>query len=660
MSSAAPPPPPAPSDWAAPPQRGAERRVWIGLGGAVALLVGLVAVAVGVLAGAQAYVRAEGFYVKGLLEAAHHVRRAAETGDPAEVAAARRALRRPQAYGALRRAMSGPERDAGAARARLVEIGHSPGEARSMVGLFPVVRRLPALAPSLDAWVRADRLTARLATLADRTGRATSAGGAGTAGALALADEAARTAARAGALGVAFSDTLAAGTRTVRWGLVGVALGLGLVIVALGGGAVVRALRRVQAADGRYRHIVQHGTDIVTVLDPAGTVLYESPSIQAALGFLPEDRVGRSAFDFVHPGDREAIGAHFASALGRGGVAEPGRFRFARADGGWATLEAVAVSHLDDPAVRAVVVNSRDVSDRVRAEAEHAARVEAEAAQRAAEATAALAAEAQARAEEAQAAAEDARARAEELLRLKASFLSNMSHELRTPLTAILGFAEILAEDAAPPDQEFALAIYRGGLRLRDSLESVLDHAQLEAGRVEITAERVDVVARVAAAVDRLRPLADERGLALLAPTDPAVWTPVDVGALDRVVAHLVGNALKFTDAGCVSVSVRRVGTAEVEVAVADTGVGMTPAELGRVFNAFEQASEGDDRRYEGAGLGLSITRQLVTLMGGAVGAESVPGGGSTFRVRLPAAPQRTSDRARPAPRLRVEHAQAA
>ena len=645
--------PATPADWATPPGEHVERRVWAGLLAFAVVLVASVTVAVAVLAGAQAYVRAEGFYVKGQLLAAHHVGRFAETGDRDDLERARRALRAPEAYWAFRISMDQPSPDVARARRLLGGVGHAPAEARGMIRLYPVFRRVPALAPSLDAWVTADGSTDRLRALVDRADRLAAAGGVRPSEARALADEATARATEASGLGAAFSDTLSEGTRAVGWGLVLAALGLGLGLVAVVGVPAVRVLRRLRAADGRYRQIVRHGTDIVTVLTPGGRILYESLSTEGTLGFEPESLVGRDALSLVHPDDLPEVQAHFAACLAGGGAQDPVRFRFARADGTWATLEGAAVNHLGDPSIRAVVASSRDVSDRVRAEAAQRARVEAEAARRTAEAEAAeatrRAAEATAaEAARAQAKAEEAQARAEELLRLKTSFLHNMSHELRTPLTAILGFAEVLAAEAAPPDRPLAEAIRRGGLRLQGTLDAVLEHARLEAGGVEVSAERVDVVACVAEAVARLRPVADEKGVALLAPAGPPVWTSTDVGALDRVVGHLVGNALKFTDDGAVTVTVGRRGGG-VEVAVRDTGVGMSPCELARAFRAFEQASEGQARRHEGSGLGLAITERLVALVGGRVRVESEPGAGSVFRVWLPAEPQRAGDPVRDA-----------
>ena len=231
----------------------------------------------------------------------------------------------------------------------------------------------------------------------------------------------------------------------------------------------------------------------------------------------------------------------------------------------------------------------------------------------------------------------EARQRADEMLRLKDAFLSNMSHELRTPLTAILGFAEVLAGEAADDQREFADAIVRGGRRLQDTLNAVLDLAQIQAGAVAMTIEPVDVAAEAAEALALLRPVAEAAGLALALDARPAAAL-ADRAALHRVLHNLVGNALKFTPAGAVTVSVEADGPS-VRLAVTDTGIGIAPDFLPRLFDEFTQASEGHARTHEGNGLGLSITRTLVDLMGGEIRVESTEGAGTCVTVTLAAAP---------------------
>ena len=232
---------------------------------------------------------------------------------------------------------------------------------------------------------------------------------------------------------------------------------------------------------------------------------------------------------------------------------------------------------------------------------------------------------------------ESARAVAEERARLKSAFLASMSHEIRTPLTAIIGFAELLAEDVPDEQREMAEAIAGGGRRLLATLNSVLDLARLDAGRQSLTLRPLDVADALRRGTDLLRPLAERRGLTLTYDGPASLVVPADEGALDRVLVNLLGNALKFTDHGGVAVTLAPTDDALV-LTVADTGIGMEAAFLPHVFSEFRQESEGVRRSHEGSGLGLAITRRLVELMNGTITVTSERGAGTTFTVRLPLA----------------------
>jgi|GEM_PF-5550455 len=232
---------------------------------------------------------------------------------------------------------------------------------------------------------------------------------------------------------------------------------------------------------------------------------------------------------------------------------------------------------------------------------------------------------------------ESARAVAEESARLKSAFLASMSHEIRTPLTAVIGFAELLAEEVPDAQREMAEAIAGGGRRLLATLNSVLDLARLDAGRQSLALRPLDVADALRRGTDLLRPLAERRGLALTYEGPASFVVPADEGALDRVLVNLLGNALKFTEHGGVTVTLAPTDDALV-LAVADTGIGMDAAFLPHVFSEFRQESEGERRSHEGSGLGLAITRRLVELMNGTITVTSERGAGTTFTVRLPLA----------------------
>lgn len=244
--------------------------------------------------------------------------------------------------------------------------------------------------------------------------------------------------------------------------------------------------------------------------------------------------------------------------------------------------------------------------------------------------------------ERAQAAAERDRARAEAASAAKDALLANMSHEFRTPLTAILGFADLLEDEADAEQRAGLAAIGRGAHRLMGTLDGVLELAWLESRAAELDPVSRDVVAPVAAAVGTMRRFAAERGLSLDFDPPAEVFARIDPGALQHIVELLTDNAIRFTDAGGVVVMVRATDdTADggsVVVEVVDTGLGMSPAFLGMACDPFVQASQGDARTHEGAGVGLAVARRLTDLMGGALAIESTLGQGTTARVTLPLA----------------------
>ncbi|WP_412069971.1 hybrid sensor histidine kinase/response regulator [Rubrivirga sp. IMCC43871] len=230
-----------------------------------------------------------------------------------------------------------------------------------------------------------------------------------------------------------------------------------------------------------------------------------------------------------------------------------------------------------------------------------------------------------------------AKERAEDLLRLKTSLLNNMSHELRTPLTAILGFSEIIAEEASGDTREYADVVRRSSQRLFDTVTSVLGLAQLEGGTAAIERRAVPAVSFVHEAIKPLRSLAENRGLTLRVeadvPADLAIET--DSACLGRVLTNLVGNAIKFTEDGGVTVTLE-ADEHTVALHVADTGVGISPEFVPRLFEEFQQESTGLDRTFEGSGLGLAITKRLLDQIGGAIWLESEKGRGTVFTVTLP------------------------
>jgi GAF domain-containing protein/ActR/RegA family two-component response regulator len=235
--------------------------------------------------------------------------------------------------------------------------------------------------------------------------------------------------------------------------------------------------------------------------------------------------------------------------------------------------------------------------------------------------------------------------------RAKSEFLANMSHELRTPLNAVIGFAQMLAMKSfgplTPKQTRYVTNIQNGGVHLLNLVNDILDLAKVEAGRLELRRERVSLGDIVAQAMEVVRPAAEGKGLALAAELaqdlPPLHADPI---RLRQVLVNLLSNSVKFTEAcGRVTVHTAAEGTC-VEMRVADTGIGVAPEDLPRLFRKFEQLHSGLAKPHQGTGLGLALTKHLVELHGGTIGVASPGRGrGTTFTVRLPAGPGRDRPR---------------
>jgi len=367
-----------------------------------------------------------------------------------------------------------------------------------------------------------------------------------------------------------------------------------------------RAEEKVRKSEARFRSLISNATDIITILDASGVIQYESPPIERILGYHREELQGSNAFDLVHPDDRPATWAAFERALADPTLVPTVEFRFRHSDGSWRWLEATGTNLLTDPNVAGFVVNSRDITERKRANEE--LRVALEAAQAANQA--------------------------------KGLFLDMMSHELRTPLQAVLGYSEFLLEGSegllTVEQREDIGYIHQAGGRMIALINQMLDLSRMEAGRLELAVEPVDLVQVIEQVRQDVAPQSAAKRLALR--IDLPSSLPFVIGDAERlrqVLLNLVGNAVKFTDEGCVCVTA--VSTAGgVDVIVSDTGIGIPADAVPFIFDEFHQVDGGLTRPHGGAGLGLAIARKLTEQMGGSISVSSDLGSGSTITLHLP------------------------
>jgi signal transduction histidine kinase len=302
-------------------------------------------------------------------------------------------------------------------------------------------------------------------------------------------------------------------------------------------------------------------------------------------------------------------------------------YRLRRKDTGesWYGSFNFAPLHDADGRVTACVATARDVTERRRAEAElarHRHHLEELVRHRTAE-------------------LEEARTAAEGAARAKATFLANMSHEIRTPLNAVLGMAQLGLRDSGESRTQLAFTrILAAGKLLLNVVNDVLDLSKLDAAKLELETVAFAPAQPIEETVAMLASTAEFKGLALEREVERALPVAVrgDPARIQQVLVNLLSNAIKFTAQGTVAIGLAVEG-GSLCYRVRDTGIGIAAADLGRLFDPFEQADGGTARRFGGTGLGLPISRRLAQLMGGELEVASTPGHGSTFTLRLPLVP---------------------
>ena len=356
--------------------------------------------------------------------------------------------------------------------------------------------------------------------------------------------------------------------------------------------------------------LFEQSLDLMAIASVDGYFTQVSPSWTRVLGWSESELLGRPYTDFVHPDDLgPTVNEQERLEGGKDVLFFENRYR--SRDGTYRWLAWKAHTSFERQAVFAV---ARDITEAKEAEEELR------------------------RAKEAAEAASHA----------KSAFLASMSHELRTPLNAILGFTKILlrpeVREVGTVERDYLRRVHSSGLHLLGLVNQVLDFNRVEAGRVLLDAEPVDVGGAAQEVLTQLEALAKDKGLELRLHV-PAELAPIrtDRGHLQQVLINLVGNALKFTDTGSVEVHIETdpQTSAPLRIAVSDTGVGIPEDQLVRVFEPFVQLDSTLARRHGGTGLGLAIVRHLCEALGFEVKATSVLGKGSSFIVELYTGPAR-------------------
>ena len=366
------------------------------------------------------------------------------------------------------------------------------------------------------------------------------------------------------------------------------------------------------ASEDKLRLILESSGDGLIGLDAHGAVTFTNPAAEAMLGYAAGELIGRDLHTAIHqsPADATPAPAQLCPILEALRTGRPARVEndcFRRADG---TELAVAFSThpmLRDAAIVGAVVVFSDATLRRQAE--------------------------QAR--------EQARAEAERLARIKSEFLANMSHEIRTPLNGVLGMAQVgyRASHADPTLHETFARILESGRLLLGVVNDILDFSRIEAGKLRIESVPIAPGAIADEVAATFQEPARAKGIALQVVKSPQLPATClsDPVRLAQILQNLLGNGIKFTHQGAVTLSVSHTGE-RLLFTVDDTGIGMTEDQLTRLFTPFEQADTSTVRNFGGTGLGLAITRRLVELMSGEIQVTSRPGQGTRFQVWLPGA----------------------
>jgi cell cycle sensor histidine kinase DivJ len=364
------------------------------------------------------------------------------------------------------------------------------------------------------------------------------------------------------------------------------------------------------AAEGAamYRFLADNAMDLITRHSADGRIRFASPASNALLGRIPDEMLGLALPSLVHPEDLRPLQSALieSSYFGRAGEAEV-RLRHRDGHWVWAEIRCRPAAHgMGEPAD--IVAVTRDITERKKHERELV----------------------------------EARDQAMAASRAKSRFLANMSHELRTPLNAIIGFSEVMSREMfgplGPRYQEYSRLVHESGSHLLELINSVLDMSKIEAGKFELAQDVFDLSETAASAVRFVR-LAAERARVTLK-TEIASEAHIiyaDRRAIKQVLVNLLSNGVKYTPAGGeVKVSARVLPQRGIEIIVADTGTGISKADLDRLGRPFEQVENAETRAKEGTGLGLALVKSLTAMHGGEAVLSSVLGEGTIVHVRLP------------------------
>ena len=368
--------------------------------------------------------------------------------------------------------------------------------------------------------------------------------------------------------------------------------------------------QKLHDSEELYRLLSSNTRDMIALyrIDESATRTFISPSVKDILGYTSEELVGSSPYDNIHPDDETHVKETLQSVVFTGNSATL-EYRMRRKDGTYVWLESNAHPFYDDNGnMTGFQSSSRDISKR----------------------------------KEFEASLQIAKEKAEEATRAKSLFLSMMSHEIRTPMNAIVGLTNLLLQNDPREDQRERLNLLKfSGHNLLTIINDILDFSKIEAGKLVLESIDINLKKLLSDTRQMLEPRAQEKNISLYLKYDSKLpeFLKGDTVRISQIVTNLLSNAIKFTERGYVELSLKSLGEEKgkykVQFSVKDTGIGIEADKLETIFEHFTQADNDITRRFGGTGLGLTITKGLLHLMGSKIDLESVPGYGSTFSFVL-------------------------
>jgi len=370
-----------------------------------------------------------------------------------------------------------------------------------------------------------------------------------------------------------------------------------------------RAEEKVRKVGEHYQAIIENAPDGIVLLNEMGEFKYVSPAGKKMFGYAIGEEIKGNPAEFTHPDDLPMVISNLGKIMRDPSHIPTLQYRYLDKKGDWIWIESTMSNLLADPSVESIVINFRDIADRKKAEEELVR----------------------------------AKEKAEESDRLKSAFLANMSHEIRTPMNGILGFADLLKEPDLTSEMrhEYIDIIESSGARMVNIINDIIDISKIESGQMKLVISETNLNQQLDYIYNFFKPEAEKKGLQIfcnkIMPSENEM-IQTDREKVNAVFINLVKNAIKFTKTGSIEFGYAPSLQQPQSLLffVKDTGIGVRADQKEFIFERFRQGNETLNKSYEGAGLGLSISKAFIEMLGGKIWVESEEGKGSTFYFTLP------------------------